>query len=267
MEEPMQEAQLKKYQKSAMSSLIKEYKKACRAGDMELVRFFLFSPQLSKNVDPFVDHCAGLRWACGNNQLTVVKFFLESEELPKPAIININCDETFRRACENGSFEVVEYLIQTYGDKINVREWRDYALRKSLAHGYLEVAQYLLFSSDIDEHCDINSFNLLNIRFSDSIELREPKPPKATYQEVLKFIFTDARLHYEIKKEDKELLFGPGYDVETAKYLLLDLGLKIKPQGPVASPEVAKIIDMIKEKDNLSQAIVPPEVAGHILKI
>lgn len=269
----MDAKQLKKYQRYAMSRLEKEFKTACRYGDLELVEFFIFSKELPTNVDPFVDNCAGLRWACGNNQLEIVKFFLESPKLKQYAKVNINSDEPFRRAAENGNIEIVRYLMskEEFRNKIEVHEWSDYALRKACANGHLEMVEYLLFSPEMSENSNVNALSIADIEYGATVQMREPPKPRASKFEILELLLTDERLGdtYEIDNEDVKFLTTNDMHMDLLKYVIVELEkeLKLNPKKYL-HPKIQDMIDKVKNKNKLLQKLPPKnEVEPKKMKI
>lgn len=262
----MDDNQLKKYKKYAITRLEKEFKNACRAGDLELLKFFIFSEELTTKVDPFVDNCAGLRWSCGTNKLDVVKFFLESPELEFHAKVNINSDEPFRRAAENGSLEVVRYLLskKEFIEKIDVREWSDYALRKSFANGHLEMVKYLLFSREMPENCDVNSIRISDTCYGGTMQMRDLKETvRSDKMDLIKFLLTEPRLvnKYQLNDEDITFLidnFKQYHDIISYMILELEKELKLNPKKH-RSPEIQKIIDVLNSKNKLNKELANKE--------
>lgn len=263
----MDENQLKKYKKYAISRLEKEFKTACRYGDLELVEFFLFSSELPTNVNPFVDNCAGLRWACGNDQLEIVKFFLESPKLKQHAKVNINSDEPFRRAAENGNIEIVKYLMskEEFRNKIEVHEWSDYALRKACANGHLDMVEFLLFSPEMSENSNINSLSIADIEYGATTQMREPVKPRVSRIEMLEFLLTDERLvdSYQLDKEDVKFLTENDLHMDLVKYIIVELEkeLQINPKKNI-HPKIQDMMDKVKNKNKLLEKLPPKNDIG-----
>lgn len=268
----MDAQQLKKYQKYAMSRLEKEFKLACRSGNLELVEFFIFSKDLPKNVNPLVDNCAGLRWACGNNKLEVVKFFLESPKLAEHAKVNINSNEPFRRAAENGNIEVVRYLMskQEFRDKIEVHEWSDYALRKACANRHLDMVEFLLFSPEMSENSNVNAVSIADIEYGATTQMREDPKPMATKLEILELLLKDKRLgdSYQIDKEDVKLLTESDMHMDLLKYIIVELEkeLKINPKRYI-HPSIQTMMDKVAFKNKLLEKLPSKDNESKKLKI
>ena len=147
----------------------KEFLDACKAGDLNQVKYLLTSPELKIHADIHAKKDLGFQVACGNGHLEVVKYLCSAElresgiEYPR---MNGYSDYALTFACERGQFQVVKYLL-TFPKlekhaHLHVKEDIEFSNLDSAFHnacksGNLEIVRYLLTSPELVGHAYIHS--------------------------------------------------------------------------------------------------------------
>src|SRR5579875_1180484 len=103
-----------------------------------------------------------LQVACENGDLESVKWLLFSPELEEHADVSFDDYYCFISACAAGKLNVVKYLLvspdleSTVGN-VNIHAWKDLGFLEACQHGHLEVVKYLLTSSELKDHIDVHT--------------------------------------------------------------------------------------------------------------
>lgn len=130
---------------------------ACKAGNLELVRYLLTSSDLVHHAD--VDALGGgaITNAIQYGHFDILKYLMTSKELKKNATQGF--PDALIMACCTGNLEIVRYLLTSpdLKKKANIHAKNDGALLFACWAEQLHIIDYLLFSPELKEHIDIHA--------------------------------------------------------------------------------------------------------------
>lgn len=84
---------------------------AVESGHLDIVKFYLFSPEIQNHINLHNKSDNLFRLACYAGQLDIIKYFLESLDIQTEINIHTCEDEGFITACQKNHHEVVNYFI------------------------------------------------------------------------------------------------------------------------------------------------------------
>jgi len=107
------------YQSMTQNELNEGFILACRAGDLDIVKYLLTCSDLKEHADIHAQDDEGFREACWSGHLEVVKYLLTSQDLAEHADIHAQQDSGFLNACYNKNFHILDYLVIEYNMNIS----------------------------------------------------------------------------------------------------------------------------------------------------
>lgn len=152
--------------------------KAAELEDINLIKFFLASPDLSVHADIHYKKEDALFRACYHGALNIVQYLLTSPDLKEHAYINERQGNCFVYACENDHLEVARYLLTSseLKEHANIHSQNDYAFRTACQYKRKEVLEFLIFEMDIEITEPIQEYLSHNYTFvSEAEEMLEKR--------------------------------------------------------------------------------------------
>lgn len=125
--------------------------KACRAGSIPLVEYFLTSSDFKPNITIHVDDGSLLLEACAGNDLEMVRFLLTSDKLKKHININMKQGQALITACNKDHLNIVKYLTTSneLKEHIDINVKNGYGFKEACLNKSLNVINYYLFEQNI----------------------------------------------------------------------------------------------------------------------
>lgn len=122
------------------------FKIACKHGHISVVQYLLTSPELTEHVDIHTEQDYGFRWACIQGHLDIVRYFLTSTELTDYADIHVEVDDGFVAACINGHLPLVQFLLSApeLAEHADIHVDNDDGFRWAGAERHIDIMAYLL---------------------------------------------------------------------------------------------------------------------------
>lgn len=122
---------------------------ASMRGKLNIVRYLLTSPQLTKYMNIHAKDDEALSAACSYNHLALVKYLLTSPELKEHINIDTQQNMPLLRACKYGSLRIIKYLLNNKNLKeianiYNQGCWGNTALKMACCSGNVDVVEYIL---------------------------------------------------------------------------------------------------------------------------
>lgn len=169
------------------------YFEACAKGYLDIVKYFITSADLIKNVDPTSNKSVALIYACNENQLEVIKYLLESQEIKQKFDLHTYSNSPIRIACTGGYMDIVKYLFE-YAHREKTTEhqaFEESAFKNACYHEKKEVIEYLIFDYKIQKTHVIESYlNVNKDLLSNVIEMFDIRDQKTAIETVTKKINT-----------------------------------------------------------------------------
>ena len=149
-----------------LPELEKSFHNACVDGNLNQIKKLINS----KKINIHCNNDAGFLLACSNGHLDIVDYFLTSPELKKHIDINTNDDMGFLNACFRGQLHIVKYLLTSpkLNKYSNIHAYKDRAFEITCQHNNLELAQFLIIDMNIKKTWHINR----HLKESENSEIR-----------------------------------------------------------------------------------------------
>lgn len=104
---------------------------AAHHGHYEIVKLLL--QFLNRGVDPLVDECLPLRFACSGGHLNIVKLLIACGSDPAACL-----NHGVRSACKAGHLPVIKFMVNEHKNRgVNVRACDDWGLKKACEKGHM----------------------------------------------------------------------------------------------------------------------------------
>ncbi len=135
-----------KFKNYSQEELNNTFIKACKIGNLSMVRYLLTSPELKQHADIHAIEDSGFQWACEKGHLHIVQYLLTSPELTEYADMHSWSDVCFRVACANNHLKIVKYLLTSPELKshANIHAMNDGGFLWACEQDCLDVIPYLL---------------------------------------------------------------------------------------------------------------------------
>lgn len=125
----------------ALHLTTKALENATEHGHLDIVKFYLFSPEVEHHIDLHNKSDNLFRLACYGGQINIVKYFLESEDITTKVNIHSCNDEGLITACVKKHHEVINYLI--FEQQISLTESiKNYIKNNSEAKKLFEIREF-----------------------------------------------------------------------------------------------------------------------------
>ena len=123
--------------------------KACRYGELRVVKFLVSLPSVDVNIRDDSDDTP-LHTACRYGHLDIIKFLVSLSSID----VNIRIPSyplLLHKACRYGTLNVVKFLLSASSVDVNIRDNSGYTpLHTACCYGHLDIIKFLLSLSPVD---------------------------------------------------------------------------------------------------------------------
>jgi ankyrin repeat protein len=149
----------KKYHDSTPKRLGMTLTSACRAGDLELAKYVLTSPELDNHADIHSIEDVGFDWACFNGHLDLVKYLVASPDLKENISVSANDYGGLNSACLSGYLDVVQFLFEFIDPKLpNIADIYTDACANAATNKHYHVISFLVIDKDMQRTEELNEW-------------------------------------------------------------------------------------------------------------
>jgi len=142
--------------KLGVEDINKEFVEACAKGNINLVEFFLTSPEIDYHPHISINNDHALVWACRNNHNDTVKYLLSSPKIKDHANIHARDDFPFKQAFNYKS----EDLLNFYIFELNIKKTQfisDFLVERKDSHQeWYKKAESMFQARDLNSELEKN---------------------------------------------------------------------------------------------------------------
>ena len=157
---------MKKYAKMSQKGLTEALEYAIYNNDLELVKYLVASPELTKHANPFKLESLAVYRPCQNGQIPMLEYLLSI-----PGMITFLYDpeqkssfnDAINRAAESGKLQTIQFIVNCPELRpiVDIHYGNDGKLRFAANNGNLDIVTYLLTSPELPKNgysfCDVHA--------------------------------------------------------------------------------------------------------------
>lgn len=129
----------------------------CGNGKLDIVKYVLTSPELSKHANIHYENEAALTMACSHGHIEIIDYLLNSTELEDHSSHDIFKLEIITKAVYDGQLSVIEYFLNhPKFESQAIKSFNNHTLSIAAGQGRLNIIKYILNNPQLKDFSDIH---------------------------------------------------------------------------------------------------------------